>query len=266
MDGGTELTCPRHRTPTRLTCVACETPICPRCAIRTEVGLKCPDHATRPPPPARSRFWAIVLPAVMLGMVGLAAVARRVGTGEPVTPTCPTQPAPDVGIGAGRGGPRWTEMSKSPLCGRLGAASAWTGKEVLIWGGQSCAGAACPTDESPRLADGAAYDPAHDRWRRLGPSSLSARDGAAAVWTGGELLVWGGAGHEGPLADGAAYEPVAGRWRALVPAPLAPRTQPAAVWTGRELVVWGAGRPTGSPTARPMTPRPTAGGASPPRR
>src|SRR3954453_9595176 len=35
------LKCERHGEATRLTCVECGTPICPKCAVRTDVGLKC---------------------------------------------------------------------------------------------------------------------------------------------------------------------------------------------------------------------------------
>lgn len=48
-------TCARHPdTPTRLSCTACHTPICPRCSVATPVGQKCPDCA-RLPRSARAR-------------------------------------------------------------------------------------------------------------------------------------------------------------------------------------------------------------------
>ena len=41
-----EVTCARHpKTLTRLRCSRCGTPICPQCAVRTPVGLRCPDCA-----------------------------------------------------------------------------------------------------------------------------------------------------------------------------------------------------------------------------
>ena len=39
------LTCPRDQVATRLTCPDCRTPICPKCFVRTPVGLKCPTCA-----------------------------------------------------------------------------------------------------------------------------------------------------------------------------------------------------------------------------
>jgi hypothetical protein len=81
-------------------------------------------------------------------------------------------------------------------------------------------------------------------WRRLAASPLAARVGHSAVWTGGELLIWGGGPFGArPLADGAAYDPAADRWRRLPPAPLAGRSGHAAVWTGTEMLVWGGARP-----------------------
>jgi hypothetical protein len=105
----------------------------------------------------------------------------------------------------------------------------------------------CGPGEQPPRAGGT------QSWRRLAASPLAARVGHSAVWTGGELLIWGG-GPFGvpPRADGAAYDPVADRWRRLPPAPLAGRSRHAAVWTGTEMLVWGGTRP--APGGRPETP------------
>lgn len=240
MDGTGELTCVRHLKSTRLTCVTCDTPICPACAIRTAVGFKCPDHASKPAPARSSRFGAVVVIVGVLVIMGLMQLARSTGRGDPATPPCPTETAPDVGIGA-KGGAHWKEMAGSGLCGRYHAAQAWTGSELLVWGGENCAGAACPTFSAPHLADGAAYKPASDTWRKLAPSPLSARAPAATAWTGTEMLVWGGVTADGFLADGAAYDPARNRWRPMAASPLAARDATMSAWTGNELVVWGGG-------------------------
>jgi Galactose oxidase, central domain len=81
-------------------------------------------------------------------------------------------------------------------------------------------------------------------WRQLAAAPLSPRVGHSAVWTDGELLIWGGGPPSGrPKADGAAYDPAADRWRRLPPAPLTGRSWHAAVWTGTEMLVWGGTRP-----------------------
>lgn len=84
-----------------------------------------------------------------------------------------------------------------------------------------------------------------ETWETLPPAPIVPRIEAAAVWTGREMIVWGGLdparGHR-PLGDGAAFEPAAGTWRAIAQAPLTPTAAPGAVWTGREVLVWGPTR------------------------
>lgn len=244
MEGGSDqpepagLTCQRHGRPTRITCATCDTPICPACAVRTQVGLKCPEHAPAVAAPRKPRSQALGGILILLAVAGFIQLARTTGRGEPAKPPCPTESAPDVGIGA-EGGAHWTEMSPSGLCGRYNAAHVWTGTQLLIWGGENCAGAACPTFRAPHLADGAAYSPAADAWRKLPSSPLSARAPAATTWTGTEMVVWGGVQADGFLADGAAYNPERERWRPVAGSPLAARDRTVSVWTGQELLVWG---------------------------
>jgi hypothetical protein len=61
----------------------------------------------------------------------------------------------------------------------------------------------------------------------------------ASVWTGDEVLVWGGENPDGPLADGAAYDPITDTWRLLPPSPMSARNAPAVAWTGDRAVFWG---------------------------
>ncbi|TMK91116.1 MAG: hypothetical protein E6G42_08835 [Actinobacteria bacterium] len=76
-------------------------------------------------------------------------------------------------------------------------------------------------------------------WSRLADPPFL-RSGSVRVWTGQELLVWGGYEPDGTFrADGAAYDVGLRRWRALPPAPLRGRADSGGVWTGRELLVWG---------------------------
>ena len=239
MSDGGALTCPRDGTSTRLTCVECQTPICPKCAVRTPVGLKCPDHARAPGGARRPQSRRGVALLVVVAVVGAVLLVRRYSTPQPAEFPCPTQTSPDVGIGPESQGTSWSPLERSPLCGRFSAATAWTGTEFLVWGGQNCAGEQCPADRAPRLADGGAYDPERNRWRRFAESPLAGRDSTASVWTGRELLIWGGAGRTGPLADGAAYDPVRDRWRRIAASPLSARWGAAAVWTDQEMLVWG---------------------------
>jgi hypothetical protein len=73
-------------------------------------------------------------------------------------------------------------------------------------------------------------------WARMAPAPIDGRLDPAAVWTGSEVVFWGGQAGSGP---GAAYDPATDRWRLIASAPIAPRTQPATAWTGHEMVVLG---------------------------
>jgi hypothetical protein len=125
---------------------------------------------------------------------------------------------------------RWKPVPASPIGGRSSAAAAWTGEEVLVWGGW---------DRRGPVGDGAAYDPVDRSWRVLPDAPLGSRDPAASVWTGTELIVWGDASRSAKVVDGAAYDPAANEWRTLPPAPFA-LNQASAVWTGHEMIVFGA--------------------------
>lgn len=129
----------------------------------------------------------------------------------------------------------WRPLSQvgAPF-GRLDASSVWTGTQLLVWGGDG---------RVPRglLADGAAYDPATDAWQPLPLlEGFSPRSLAATVWTGSEMVVWGGNCPGALCGDGAAYNPSTGTWRRLSTegAPT-PRSAPATAWTGSEVVIWG---------------------------
>jgi hypothetical protein len=79
------------------------------------------------------------------------------------------------------------------------------------------------------------------RWSSFPQGPLSPRDGEVEVWTGSELIIWGGAGGSGEqmLRDGAAYNPATETWRMLPSSPLSRRENAAAVWTGSEMIVVG---------------------------
>ena len=65
---------------------------------------------------------------------------------------------------------------------------------------------------------------------------LDARAGHTAVWTGSEMIVWGGSFHE---RVGGIYDPATDSWTPTtsVAAP-SPRSGHTAVWTGREMIIW----------------------------
>lgn len=96
--------------------------------------------------------------------------------------------------------------------------------------------------------DGAAYDPATDSWRELPTAPISGRAGAAAVWAGDRLVVWGGfSSPDEAFADGAEYLPDQDAWVELPPAPISGRGDATAVWTGGEVLIVGGAERAGRP-------------------
>ncbi len=78
-------------------------------------------------------------------------------------------------------------------------------------------------------------------WAPVGFDNVpSPRYGAAVVWTGSQMIVWGGTDTNGPLGTGGRYDPVIDAWFPIsdVDAPAA-RRYPLAVWTGDRMIVWG---------------------------
>ncbi|MFN2390034.1 MAG: Kelch repeat-containing protein [Actinomycetota bacterium] len=103
--------------------------------------------------------------------------------------------------------------------------------------------------EAPGMGAQAPRADGDGSWRAIAASPLSPRLGPRAVWTGEEVIVWGGAVFaDSPetlestaAVDGAAYDPTADRWRSIADAPLDGGSGYSLVWTGEEMIVWGDG-------------------------
>lgn len=131
---------------------------------------------------------------------------------------------------------QWQPMSMTGApnaCGANQAAvlSVWTGQELLSIGGS--------------VGTGARYSPATDTWSPLpaGPSCASVHQ--AGVWTGSEVLVWGGVRYTcatNPPRIGYRFRPGTNTW-----VPMSSVGQPmweessSSVWTGSEFVLYGGG-------------------------
>lgn len=97
---------------------------------------------------------------------------------------------------------------------REGHSMVWTGSHVIVWGGSGPGGSASGLS----LGDGASYDPATDRWTPLSQpaAGLEPRAGHHAFWTGGKMLVFGGATLLGPdSVSGAEFDPQQRSWATL---------------------------------------------------
>jgi N-acetylneuraminic acid mutarotase len=80
-----------------------------------------------------------------------------------------------------------------------------------------------------------------DTWAATNTTSVpEAREFHTAVWTGSEMIVWGGQGNLSRLNTGGTYNPSTDAWTATstTNAPEV-RAVHTAVWTGSEMIVWG---------------------------
>jgi N-acetylneuraminic acid mutarotase len=171
---------------------------------------------------------------------------------------------------------RWisTSITNAPE-GRSGHTAAWTGNEMIVWGGYYLNG------NFYYLNTGGGYNPGTDSW--VATTTDNAPDARAlhsAVWTGSEMIVWGGlASDETPYFDtGGGYDPSTNSWTATNISNAPPgRYRHTATWTGNEMIIWagvlytntytntgarycaqsGSPTPAPTPTATPrVTPRP----------
>jgi len=105
---------------------------------------------------------------------------------------------------------------------------------------------------------------ADDAWTPTTPTDApSARFYHTTVWTGSEMIVWGGGDTNSSFNTGGKYNPSTDSWTAtsITNAPGA-RAGHTAVWTGSEMIVWGGGSNTGgryNPSTDSWTPTSTTG-------
>ena len=131
----------------------------------------------------------------------------------------------------------WTATSttNAPTARYLHTA-VWTGNEMIVWGGFFY-----DTTEH-YLNTGGRYNPGTNSWTATSiTNGPSGRDDHTAVWTGTEMIVWGGVSSSGlGMNTGGRYNPVTNSWTATstTNAPSG-RNFHTAVWTGNEMIVWG---------------------------
>ncbi len=127
--------------------------------------------------------------------------------------------------------------------GRSEQTAVWTGREMLIWGGAAC------VTTCDQLNTGARYDPASDTWSAISTlGAPSPRWSHTAVWTGSEMLIWGGFSNTADAGrSGGRYDPGRDSWSPITTtaAPAGVSLGAGAVWTGRYMVVGAGGASTG---------------------
>jgi N-acetylneuraminic acid mutarotase len=129
-----------------------------------------------------------------------------------------------------------TNTNNAPA-GRVVHTAVWTGTQMIAWGG-------CRNNISNfcdnLLNTGGGYNPSSDSWTATTTTDAPpGRTFHTAVWTGNEMIVWGG---RSPFEsnDGGRYNPSMNSWTATTTtnAP-SERDQHTAVWTDSEMIVWG---------------------------
>jgi N-acetylneuraminic acid mutarotase len=112
---------------------------------------------------------------------------------------------PDEGLQGGRyhvADDRWTAISTTNApAHRQGVVGVWTGDRAVTWGG-SYAGGASYTDQ------GGIYDPETNSWTATSTIDVpAARWKHTMIWTGGQVLIFGGTGQTVHMDDGAVFTP-----------------------------------------------------------
>lgn len=191
--------CERHGESTRLTCIDCDRPICPKCMVRTEVGLRC-EVCAEPAIPSVVPSRPSRLP-LLLGVAGLAVLAvlatvlLRSGSARREA-----APLPPMGT--------WSEApSLATIRGTATASVLPDGRVVAAGGGVGAIA----------LAAAEAYDPATDRWTEVAPPPSARRGHQAVVLDDGRILVAGGLAEGRPLASAEIYDPATNEWEATAP-------------------------------------------------
>jgi len=78
-------------------------------------------------------------------------------------------------------------------------------------------------------------------WTTLGLAvAPGPRFNQTAIWTGTQMIIWGGYDGTNYFNDGRIYNPALNTWSAMTPygAPTA-RVGHTAVWTGTQMIIWG---------------------------
>ena len=110
-----------------------------------------------------------------------------------------------------------------------GYTSVWTGKYLFVRAGEY---------NIMRL-----FDPKLNKWKAvsLRGAPLDKRINNVLVWTGKEVLIWGGSNYAGnkKMSSGYLYNPETNTWRRTAPSIISERKSPAVLKIGKEIIIWG---------------------------
>lgn len=127
---------------------------------------------------------------------------------------------------------------------RFNHTAVWTGTEMIVWGGMQLN----PDNTYTELNTGAQYLKDANSWKAMS-AIATARSLHSAVWTGTEMIIWGGQTNGNQVLNtGLKYNPVTSTWTPIstINAPAARRGH-TAIWTGTEMIIWGGELMNGTP-------------------
>ena len=199
------LKCERHGEATRLTCVECGKPICPKCAVRTDVGLKCEADAKGVE--LSKETLAMLRPSrtpLYMGLAGIGLIValalflalRGGGDDEGAN----TQALPAVGT--------W-----SPVPDLVSIRGTTT--VVLLKDGKALAAGGGVGQIAVNASE--LFDPAAGVWQATGTMTQARRGHQAVLLGDGKVLVAGGISEGELLSSAEIYDPATGRWTATAP-------------------------------------------------
>ncbi|TWW09922.1 hypothetical protein E3A20_09490 [Planctomyces bekefii] len=139
----------------------------------------------------------------------------------------------------------WSSLSAAQAPSRYNMQGVWTGQALIVWGGYVVRGT-----DSVWQNSGAIWTEADQQWRPLatpfGPSELTdqigniERGAQTLIWTGKEVIVFGGSQAAYGRNPGGIFNPATGRWREVAtlqaPDKVGGHT---AVWADDRMLVWG---------------------------
>ncbi len=130
---------------------------------------------------------------------------------------------------------RTTSLTGAPNARALHTAI-WSGTEMIVWGGTETI-----IGGNTVVNDGARYNTVSDSWMPMSNTMApSPRRLHSVVWTGSEMMVWGGSSNTDSLNTGARYDLNSDSWTPISQTD-GPTTRllHGAVWTGEEMIIWG---------------------------
>ncbi len=193
------LKCERHGEATRLTCVECGKPICPKCAVRTDVGLKCEADAKGVE--LSKETLAMLRPSrtpVYLGVAGIAVLLALIV----------------FGLTRG-GGDNEVSTAQLPAVGTWAAAPdlvsiRGTTTAVVLKDGKALAAGGGVGQQAVAATE--LFDPAAGVWQATGSMNQARRGHQAVLLGDGRVLVAGGIAEGELLASAEIYDPGTGKW------------------------------------------------------